>query len=81
MTNSDQASMVGVAESVAKSTSMPWRRQRPASDIIRIESRPCPIRLSAGLNSVDIDAEQFGYLRTDVLRARGGTHHEVPPLG
>ncbi|CPA80706.1 Uncharacterised protein [Mycobacterium tuberculosis] len=31
---------MGVAASVAKSTAMPFRRQRPTSDIIRIESRP-----------------------------------------
>lgn len=29
------------------------------------------------LNSANTDADQFGYLRTDVLRARGGTHHET----
>lgn len=39
-TSWDQASIVGVAASVAKSTAMPFRRQRPTSDIIRIESRP-----------------------------------------
>ena len=32
------------------------------------------------MHRVDIDAEQFGHLRTDVLRARGGTH-KSPPLG
>ncbi|ARR77431.1 hypothetical protein MOTT12_01767 [Mycobacterium intracellulare subsp. yongonense] len=40
MTNSAQASTVGVSASVAKSTAMPWRRQRPARVMIRIESRP-----------------------------------------
>ena len=28
------------------------------------------------VNVVDTDAEQFGYLRPDVFRARRGTHHE-----
>jgi len=36
----DQAPIVGAAASVAKSTATPRRRQRPASVIIRIESRP-----------------------------------------
>ena len=47
-TSRDHASMVGSADSVAKSTSIPRRRHLPASDIILIESRPWPMRLPAG---------------------------------
>ena len=47
-TSRDHASTVGSADSAAKSTSTPRRRHLPASDIIRMESRPWLIRLPAG---------------------------------
>ncbi len=53
---------MGLAASAAKPTSMPCFRQRPDSDIIRMESSPGGDEVSVGVQLIRRDPEQFGDL-------------------